>query len=201
MKAVATVLPSEVAALDGRTVCGSRDRANGKVAIHMVSAWASANRLVLGQVKVDEKSNEITAIPELLRAWAIKGCIVTIDAMGCQRAIAQRILDHGGDYVLALKENQETLYRDVVEMFAQAQAKTLEELVVDDTRTLAKGLGRIDGRRFQVIHDTDVLNWLSDEHHWPGLQALGTVEFGRRSGEKRTTDSKSWARLRCVGPV
>lgn len=105
MNAVAEVLPTQVIALDGKTVRGSRDEPRGKAAIHMVSAWAASNRLVLAQVKVDAKSNEITAIPELLRALTIEGCIVTIDAMGTQRAIAKQILDKGGDYVLALKEN------------------------------------------------------------------------------------------------
>ena len=97
MQAVAGVLPAQVIALDGKTVRGSQDRVKGKEAIHMVSAWASANHLVLAQVKVDQKSNEITALPELLGQLAIAGCIVTIDAMGCQRQIAQQILDQGGD--------------------------------------------------------------------------------------------------------
>lgn len=190
MKAVATVLPSQVIALDGKTVRGSRDRATGKAAIHMVSAWASANRLVLAQVKVDDKSNEITAFPELLRALAVAGCIVTIDAMGCQREIAQQIIAQGGDYVLTLKENQETLYHDVVEMFTHAQAGTIDELVIDESRTVGKGHGRIEVRRYRVISDTDVLAWLQDGHHWPGLHAIGMVEAERRIGEKRTTESR-----------
>src|SRR6266567_5773961 len=190
MEAVATVLPTEVIALDGKTVRRSHDRANGKAAIHMVSAWASTNRLVLAQVKVNDKSNEITAIPELLRALAIEGCIVTIDAMGCQREIAQQIVDQKGDYVLALKENQETLYHDVVDLFAHAQAGTIAELVVDDTRTIGKGHGRIEVRRYRVIPDADALTWLQDGHHWPGLRAIGMVEAQRRIGEKRTTESR-----------
>ncbi|HLG74073.1 MAG TPA: ISAs1 family transposase, partial [Chloroflexota bacterium] len=151
MKAVAPVLPAPVIAIDGKTVRGSHDRVNGKAAIHMVSAWASANRLVLAQVKVDDKSNEITAIPELLRARALGGCIVTIDALGCQRAIAQQIRDQGGDYVLALKETPETLYADVVEMFANAQANAIDELVVDENRSMSKGHGRIEVRHCRVI--------------------------------------------------
>jgi predicted transposase YbfD/YdcC len=190
MQAVAEVLPAQVIALDGKTVRGSHDRANGKAAIHMVSAWASANRLVLAQVKVDAKSNEITAIPELLRVLALEGCIVTIDAMGCQREIAQQIIDQGGDYVLALKDNQETLSNDVVEMFAHAQAHTIEELVVDESQSVGKGHGRIEKRRYRVIADPDVLAWLEEGHHWPGLGAIGMVEAERRIGEKRTRESR-----------
>ena len=190
MKAVSEVLPTQVIALDGKTVRGSRDEPNGKAAIHMVSAWAASNRLVLAQVKVDAKSNEITAIPELLRALAIKGCIVTIDAMGTQRAIARQIIDQGGDYVLALKENQGTLYQDVVEMFAHAKAGTIEELVVEDARTIDKGHGRIEVRRYRVIPDADVLEWLQEGHKWPGLQAIGMVEAERRIGDKRTTETR-----------
>ena len=103
MRSVAGVLPAQVVALDGKALRGSRDKWAGKGPIYMVSAWAAENRLVLAQAKVDEKSNEITALPELLRCLAISGCIVTIDAMGCQREIARQILDQGGDYVLALK--------------------------------------------------------------------------------------------------
>lgn len=190
MAAVAAVLPTQVIALDGKTVRGSRDGASGKAAIHMVSAWASANRLVLAQVKVDDKSNEITAIPELLRALAIADSIVTIDAMGCQRAIAQQIVDQGGDYVLALKENQETLHAEVAEMFAQARAGTLAEVRVDESRTVGKGHGRIEARRCRVISDPDALAWLQDGHHWPGLRALGMVEAERRIGDKRTSEAR-----------
>jgi predicted transposase YbfD/YdcC len=146
-EAVATILPTQVIALAGKTVRGSPDRANGKAAIPLVSAWASANRLILAQVKVDDKSNEITAIPELLRALAVEGWIVTSDAMGCQREIARQILDPGGDYVLALQKNQESLHRDVVEMFTHAQAGTIDELVVDASRTITKGHGRLEVRR------------------------------------------------------
>lgn len=190
MRAVAEVLPTQVIALDGKTVRGSRDQTSAKAAIHMVSAWAATNRLVLAQVKVDAKSNEITAIPELLRALTIEGCIVTIDAMGTQRGIAKQIVDQGGNYVLALKENQGTLYQDVVEMFAHAKAGTIEELAVEDARTIDKGHGRIDVRRYRVIPDADVLAWLQDGHKWPGLSAIGMVEAERRIGDKRTNETR-----------
>ena len=116
--------------------------------------------------------------------------MVTTDAMGCQREIARQILDQGGDYVLALKKNQESLHRDVVEMFTHAQAGTIDELVVDASRTITKGHGRLEVRRYRVIVDADVLAWLQDGHHWPGLQAIGMVEAERRIGEKRTTERR-----------
>jgi predicted transposase YbfD/YdcC len=190
MKAVATILPAEVIALDGKTVRRSHDRYSGKAAIHMVSAWATTNRLVLAQVKVDRKSNEITAIPELLRALAIEGCIVTLDAMGCQREIAHQIIDQSGDYVLALKENHDALYHDVVDTFAHAQAKTIDDLVWEESQTIEKGHGRIEVRRARVIPDLDVLDWLQKQHHWPGLKAIGLVEDERRIGTTRTVESR-----------
>ncbi len=120
VKSVSQVLKGEVVAIDGKTLRHSYDRGADKGAIHMVSAWASANRLILGQSKVDEKSNEITAIPELLKLLEIKGCIVTIDAMGCQKEIASQIVEQGADYDLALKGNQGGLFEDVQWLFEQA---------------------------------------------------------------------------------
>lgn len=120
-QAVASLLPGEVVVIDGKTVRRSHDKRAGKHAIHLVSAWASANTLTLGQVKTDQKSNEITAIPRLLELLELNGCIVTIDAMGCQKEIAQGILDRGADYLLAVKENQGRLYRDVRDLFDGAE--------------------------------------------------------------------------------
>ena len=116
-RAVAGLLPGEVVAIDGKTVRRSHDKRAGKQAIHPVSVWASANTLTLGQVKTDQKSNEITAIPRLLELLELNGCIVAIDAMGSQKEIAQGILDRGADYLLAVKENQGRLYQDVRDLF------------------------------------------------------------------------------------
>jgi predicted transposase YbfD/YdcC len=190
MEAVASVLPAQVIALDGKTVRRSYDRLAGKKAIHMVSAWASANRLVLAQVKVDDKSNEITALPELLRQLALAGCIVTIDAMGCQREIAKQIIGQAADYVLALKENQGNLYRDVQYSFAQAVASQFEQVGYDHSQTVDKGHGRIEIRRSWVISDSEYLGWLQSEHKWPGLQAIGIVESERRLGTERTSETR-----------
>ena len=118
VQAICQLSHGQVIAADGKTLRRSHDKTNGKSAIHMVSAWASANGMVLGQVKTDEKSNEITAIPELIKTLQIEGCIVTIDAMGCQKNIAKTIIDKGADYVLALKDNQSKLH-DNVELFFQ----------------------------------------------------------------------------------
>ncbi|MEO7000272.1 MAG: ISAs1 family transposase [Ktedonobacterales bacterium] len=180
MQAVAEVLPAQVIAVDGKTVRRSHDRAHGKAAIHMVSAWASANRLVLGQVKVDDKSNEITAIPLLLKQLALTGCIVTIDAMGCQREIAQQILDQGGHYVLALKANQPDLLEEVADCFTLADQTADDGVRHDGQRTVNKRHGRHEVRRHTVIWEPEHLAWLQAEQHWPGLQALGRVTTTRR---------------------
>ena len=125
MQMIATV--SGVIALDGKTIRRSFDKALGQSAIHMVSAWSVENRLILGQVKVDDKSNEITAIPKLLALLVIKGCLVTIDAMGCQTEIAEQIVEQGGDYLLAVKKNQKHLYEDVAHLFKHAVPANFKE--------------------------------------------------------------------------
>lgn len=190
MRSVADVLPTEVIALDGKTVRGSRDRHAGRAAIHMVSAWARTNRLVLAQERVSETSNEITALPDLLRVLALQGCLVTIDAIGCQKEIAQQILDQGGDYVLALKENQPKLLEEVATTFTQAQANVFVDLLIDRERNVDKGHGRLEIRRHTVIADPGILAWLHDEYGWPGLGAIGMVEAERRIGAERSRETR-----------
>ncbi|HEY7907584.1 MAG TPA: ISAs1 family transposase [Thermomicrobiales bacterium] len=169
-----------VIACDGKVVRRSHDRGAGKAAIHMVSAWASANRLVLGQVAVEEKSNEITAIPALLNLLMLKCCIVTIDAMGCQTAIAQTIIDREADYVLALKENQETLYHEVVPLFADAEETGGADYALDHAQTVDGGHGRVEIRRYQTISDPLTMAHLDPDGEWAGLRAIGMVEAERR---------------------
>lgn len=190
MQAVAGVLPTQVIAVDGKTVRGSHDAADGKAAIHMVSAWASVNRVILTQMAVAEKSNEITAISKLLRCLALAGCVVTIDAMGCQREIAQQILDQDGTYVLALKENQAVLHADVQLSVALAQADDFAGVRHDRAETIEKGHGRIETRRALVIDDPAVLAWLQDRHTWPGLAAIGMIHAERRSGDECTSEDR-----------
>lgn len=190
MQAVAGALPAQVIAIDGKAVRGSQDSERGKTAIHMVSAWASTNRMVLAQVTVDEKSNEITALPDLLRCLALAGCVVTIDAIGCQREIAQQILEQGGTYVLALKNNQQTLHDEVHVSFAAAQADAFAGIQHDAAETIDKGHGRIETRQAWVVDDPAVMDWLQERHAWPGLQAIGMVRGERRLGSERTVEDR-----------
>ena len=174
--AATTGMPVGVIAIDGKTVRRSSQKRNGKVAIHMVSAFAAGQRLVLGQVKVAEKSNEIIAIPKLLDMLAIDGAIVTIDAMGCQRDIAQKIIDKQADYVLALKGNQGSLREDVEVFVAEQKAVGFKDCEISQDRTIDSEHDRIETRITTVIHDAE---WLQERHNWPGLKAIVMVESSR----------------------
>jgi predicted transposase YbfD/YdcC len=186
VEAVRQASAGELVALDGKTLRRSFDRANQKAAIHMVSAWAAANRLVLGQVKVDDKSNEITAIPALLHRLDLKGCIVTIDAMGCQKEIARQIIDQGGDYVLALKENQGTLYEDVRLFFEEGREENLAGVRHGFHREVDGGHGRVEIRSCLTVGELD---WLRERHPaWVKLTSIVRVEAQRQLGERRTSE-------------
>ena len=176
-----------VVAIDGKTARGSHDRANGKQAIHLVSAWAVANGVSLGQVKVDDKSNEITAIPELLSLLEIKGCLVTIDAMGCQRDIAQKIVDAGGDYLLAVKGNQETLAEDVEQEFKHAQADGFAHMDHLYRETIEKGHGRIEKRQYWYTHDVEGLGTLE---RWPKLAGMVMCRATRTDQGQTTVEDR-----------
>jgi predicted transposase YbfD/YdcC len=174
--AALTGAPKDVIAIDGKTLRRSYQKKGAKAPIHMVSAFAARQRLVLGQVKVAEKSNEIVAIPALLNMMAIEGAIVTIDAMGCQRDIAQKILDKKADYVLALKGNQGTLREDV-ELFASEQkANGFKDTKVSRHETVDGDHGRIETRTITAIHD---VAWLQERHDWPGLSGVVMIESTR----------------------
>ena len=190
IRAISQITEGEVVALDGKTLRRSHDKTLGKGAIHMVSAWASTNRLVLGQLKVDEKSNEITAIPELLRLLALKGCIVTIDALGCQTEIAQTIIDQGGDYVLALKGNQGTLHRDVQDLIAYAQEANFADIAHDFYETVEKNHGRIETRRHWIISEPEFIAYLNPDGAWAGFKSIGMVEAERRIGDETTCETR-----------
>jgi predicted transposase YbfD/YdcC len=180
VKAISEVTEGEVVAIDGKTLRRSFDNASGKAAIHMVSAWASKNNLVLGQVKTEEKSNEITAIPKLLELLHLHGCIVTIDAMGCQRDIVERIVEKGADYVISLKGNQETLQREVEALFVEATEESFETLPHAYTETLEKEHGRIEKRRYWT---TGRLDAIRETKKWPSLTSVGMVESQRTVNE------------------
>jgi predicted transposase YbfD/YdcC len=179
--AALTGAPEGVIAIDGKSSRRSYQKQGGKAPIHMVSAFAARQRLVLGQVKVAEKSNEIIAIPKLLAMLAIEGAIVTIDAMGCQRDIAQKIVDKKADYVLALKGNQGSLREDVELFVAEQKAGGFTDTKISQDTTVDGDHGRIETRTTTVIHD---VAWLQKRHNWPGLKGIVVVESSREIGGK-----------------
>lgn len=165
----------KIIAIDGKTLRHSYDTASGRPAIHMISAWCCKNNLVLGQVKTSEKSNEITAIPELLKMLDLKGHIVTIDAMGCQKKIAQQIIESGGDYVFNLKGNQSSLHDDV-RLFIESYVdeKRLTNTLFDQHEVVDGDHGRVETRRYWI---TENIAWLTQDHKWCGLKSIGMVEY------------------------
>ena len=179
MEDVVKLSDGEVIALDGKTHRRTHDRKRGVKALHMVSAWACRNGVVLGQVKTDEKSNEITAVPELLEKLELKGCIVTLDAMGCQRAIAKQVKEGGGDYVLALKRNQPELDREVQEYFEAVEEDEFDRVEIGHEAASQEGHGRIEHRNYFLSTD---LSSLSGVEKWKGLKAIGMVESERHCG-------------------
>jgi predicted transposase YbfD/YdcC len=174
--AALTGAPADVIAIDGKTLRRSYQQKGAKAPIHMVSAFAARQRLVLGQVKVADKSNEIVAIPALLDMMTIEGAIVTIDAMGCQRGIAQKIVDNKADYVLALKGNQGTLREDVEVFAAEQKANGFKDTKISQDQTVDGDHGRIETRTYTVFHD---VAWLQERHDWPGLKGIIMVESKR----------------------
>jgi len=190
VQAIRELTAGEVVNIDGKRLRHSYDHHLGKAAIHMVSAWASANRLILGQLKTEDKSNEITAIPELLKWLVIKGCIVTIDAMGCQTEIAQTIIEAEGDYVLALKGNQGTLHDQVQDLFAYAQEINFQQVAHDFTQTTNKDHGRLEIRRYWTISEPDFLSFLDPNGKWIGLRSMGMVEAQRIIDQQITTERR-----------
>lgn len=176
---VFTVKRGQVVAVDGKTVRGSQDESNGKRAIHLVSAWASESGLWLGQRKLDQKSNEITAIPALLNQLYLEGCIVTIDAMGCQKDIAQSILDQQADYVLALKGNQGQVHQDVQAWFAWAQQTQFKNMPPSVWTTTNKAHGRLEIRRCWALSDPPAFEVIRHHDGWAGLQSIAMVQRQR----------------------
>jgi predicted transposase YbfD/YdcC len=177
VKTIGMCLEAEIINLDGKTLRHSDDKSTGKKAIHLVSAWASNSRLVLAHRKVEEKSNEITAIPELLQLLELNGCIVTIDAMGCQKTIAATIVEQKADYVLALKGNQGKLYEDVQWLFEQAQAANFSAVDHDFYQSINKEHGRVEIRRYWTLSKLD---YLEQSAQWQGLKTIVMVQSERR---------------------
>lgn len=187
IKEIAQLIPGEVISIDGKTLKHSGSKGIGKKAIHVVNAWANEQRLVLGQTKVNDKSNEITAIPELIKVLELSGCLVTIDAMGTQTHIAKLVQDSGADYCLALKKNHKNLFNEVEKIFDQAQSQNWQGIEHSFQRTIEKGHGRTEIRRYWSMN-TDELT--QDENNWSGLQSIGLVESERKIGDQTTTSKR-----------
>jgi predicted transposase YbfD/YdcC len=185
--AALTKTPAEVIAIDGKTSRRSYQKKGSKEPIHMVSAFAARQRLVLGQLKVSEKSNEIVAIPALLDMMAIEGAVVTIDAMGCQRGIANKIIAKKADYIIALKGNQGTLHEDVKVFAAEQKANGFKDATISRHETVDGEHGRIETRTTTMIHD---VQWLQERHAWPGLKGVVIVESQRGIDGKITRETR-----------
>jgi predicted transposase YbfD/YdcC len=178
VSSIAKLTTGEVVAIDGKTLCGTRETGK-KQLVHMVSAWAESNGLVLGQRKVDEKSNEIKAIPKLLAALELAGAVVTIDAMGCQRAIAEKIVDKKADYILAVKENQQSLLADIKDSFQMLAADAVDE-------QLDCGHGRVERRTCSVLADLSLLEKSSEWASLKGLVRIEAERYHKASGKTET---------------
>jgi len=188
--AVNEIVQGQIINIDGKRLAGSEDKFLGKRAIYMVSAWAEENEIVLGQRKVDEKSNEIAAIPELLKILAISGCIVTIDAIGTQTHIAQTIVEAQADYVLSVKENQGHLFEDISVLFAVDQAHDFKYASLAYHQEINKGHGRIEVRECWCTSDPAYLNLIRDRENWVELRSIAMVVSTRMVGDKQTKKTR-----------
>lgn len=187
VSAIADRLPGQCIAIDGKTLRRSHDRSQGKGALHLVSAWAAGNHLVLGQVQVDDKSNEITAIPQLLRKLDIRDCIITIDAMGCQREIVAQIKKQGGEYLLAVKDNQPRLAERIEILFAHAKTREGQQMERSEYTTVEKGHGRVETRCCTALMTSDWGFYLDPQDRWEGLCSIVRVEATRQTTDETST--------------
>ncbi|HZA28470.1 MAG TPA: ISAs1 family transposase [Gammaproteobacteria bacterium] len=185
MQAAVEVAKGEVVAIDGKTIRRSFDHAEGLGPSHMVSAWAKRNGVSLGQVKTDEKSNEITAIPALLALLEVRGCIVTLDAMGCQREIAEQIRTQGADYVLTVKKNQRELHQAIEDYFETAQQAGYRAVQLEQLEEVDSCHGRVEVRRYALVSD---LSTLPTPEQWRDLQGIARVECERHVGEHLSSE-------------
>ena len=179
------VKAGKIIAIDGKRVRGSYG--NGKSAIHMVGAFAAESGLALAQVKTADKSNEITTIPELLDALLLKGCIVTLDAMGCQKTIVKKIIERGGEYVISLKGNQGALHDDVRLFLETEKENNFKKTTHTYYETVEKGHGRVETRRYWI---TDQIDWLDNQFDWVGLTSIGLVESERYIKGETSTETR-----------
>jgi len=187
MNAVHEATQGEIIPIDGKTLRRSFDKATGKSAIHMVSAWSSQDHLVLGQVKVDDKSYEITAIPKLLDLLSIKGCIITIDVMGCQKTIATKIRKDEGDYVLSLKGNQGSMHEEIIRQFDGASDDLLNARTDDHFQVTSADHGRIEVRDYWI---TSKIDWLTGKENWQDLNSVIITQNNFETGGKQTFERR-----------
>lgn len=185
--AALTKTPVEVIAIDGKTLRRSYQKKGSKEPIHMVSAFAARQRLVMGQIAVAEKSNEIVAIPALLDMMAIEGAVVTIDAMGCQRNITKKIIAKKADYIIALKGNQGALHEDVKLLAAEQKTNGFKDVTISRHETVDGDHGRIETRSYTVFHNVE---WLQERHDWPGLKGVVMVESQREIEGKISKETR-----------
>lgn len=186
IRAVSRLSRGQIVAIDGKKLRRSHDRSCGKHALVMVSAWATANGVVLGQLKVNAKSNEMKVIPELLKWLDLPGCIVTLDALNCQTKIASQIKAQNADYILAVKENQGKLYDDLKDLFAGCLAENFVQVPHGYHRTINKGHGRIEIRECWTLSASEYLDYLRDRDQWRGLHTVMLVRAERWLNGKRT---------------
>jgi predicted transposase YbfD/YdcC len=189
VEATFAVERGQVIAVDGKTARGSRDSYRGQEAIHLLSAFAHASGLLLGQRKVDEKSNEITAVPELLKTLFIKGCVVTVDALNCQKDIAQTIIERGADYVFALKGNHPQLHQEVIDWFDWATARDFRDIDHTFAETVNKGHGRLEIRQCYALTDPRAFQALAYYDGWAGLRSIAVVYRERRLPDRTQTET------------
>jgi predicted transposase YbfD/YdcC len=189
-KALTEGTAGKLIAIDGKTVRHSFDRATGRKALHIVSAWVEENRLTLGQIATEEKSNEITAIPQLLELLDIRGATITVDAMGCQKAIAEKVIDQGGDYIMGLKGNQGTAHKGVEAFFTDAHAKGFHNVEHTFHETVdGSEHGRLEVRRVWSSQD---LCWFEDHPKWKGLRSIIMIESERTVGAAPTSTERRY---------
>jgi len=189
VKAVFNISKSKIVPIDGKTLRGSHDRASGKNPIHMVNAWCVENGISLGQIKTSEKSNEITAIPELIKMLELDNCIVTIDAMGTQTKIAKAIINKGADYVLALKGNQSRLNDQVTLFFDDARKNDFKNISFDSHTTIDSGHGRIETRKYTTVSE---IEWLQGKENWSELKTIIMVESERDINDKISNETRHY---------
>ncbi|NEO25175.1 ISAs1 family transposase [Moorena sp. SIO4A5] len=185
VQSISQVTFGEIVAIDGKTLRHSYDKSSDKAAIHMVSAWATANRLVLGQVKVDEKSNEITAIPKLIKVLELSGCIITIDAMGCQKEIVKQIVAKEADYLITLKKNQAYLYERVEKIVNTLPKSRLKNITISQYLQSETGHNREEHRYYQML--SNVKEAIDPNGEWEKLNSIGWVDYWRKEKDGKTS--------------